>query len=163
MPPLPLLLRQISSMDGGVVNKENSRHCHMHVLACTHTHTHTVSHACTALGAFPPSSLHTQHTHARTNGEHGTLQPRTSPRNGHPSFLFFLLPPSCYLRCREGKREQKLLKIPSQGGVGATAEVKQSESCRQSFNLKRTRSLWGARGAGHIKKFNNSMFYGPRK
>ncbi len=41
--------------------------------------------------------------------------------------------------------------------------LKQSESCRQSFNLKRARSPWGVRGAGRIKKFNNSMFYGPRK
>lgn len=75
-------------------------------------------------------------------------------------FFFFF---SCYLRWREGKRELKLLKIHSYRGVGATAEVKQSKSCRQSFNLKRTRSPWGTQGAGRIKKFNNSMFYGPRK
>lgn len=57
----------------------------------------------------------------------------------------------------------QLLKIQSNSAAGATAEVKQPESCRQSFNLKRTRSPWGARGAERIKKFNNSMFYGLQK
>lgn len=127
----------------------------MHGLA--HTHTRTVSHACTALGAFSPPSLHTQHTYKRTVSSMARCN--RGPPKKWPSFIFF---PQ---RVTSGGEQTwaKLLKIQFYRGVGATAEVKQSESCRQSFNLKRTRSPWGARGAGRIKKFNNSMFYGPRK
>lgn len=122
----------------------------MHMLA--YAFPRTVSHACTARGIY--FSVHTQTVLNVVFGRQG-------PPQKWPSFFFF---PLCYLRWRErgnvsGRRKTSKNTV----GVGATAEVKQSESCRQSFNLKRTRSPWGARGAGRIKKFNNSMFYGPRK
>lgn len=125
-------------------------------------HTRTVSNARRSRHflSFLAVGVRTQHTHMSRKSS-------TARRNGGPpqkwpsfifSFFFFIVLPQ--VEGEGGKTWAKLLKIRS---YRATAEVKQSESCRQSFNLKRTRSPWGARGAGRIKKFNNSMFYGPRK
>jgi len=66
------------------------------------------------------------------------------PRNG-PSFILFHGVTSGGEK--GGGNVSKLLKIQSYRGAGATAEVKQSESCRQSFNLKRAGSPWGHEGS----------------
>lgn len=133
----------------------------MHMLACAHTR--TVSHACTARGGFSAflACMHTQHTHTHTGAQCGLWHAAAEdlPRNGHRSLFLIVLPRVEREENVSGGRKTSKNTVR----VGATAEVKQSESCRQSFNLKRTRSPWGARGAGRIKKFNNSMFYGPRK
>lgn len=86
------------------------------------------------------------------------------PRNSRSFFCFcFFYISRCHRLGENGNVSKKVLKIQSYRAVSATAEVKQPESCRQSFNLKRTRSPWGTRRAGRIKKFNNSMFYSPGK
>lgn len=133
-------------MEVTVINKENGSHCHVHARTISLTYAHL-----DALFFLPP---HRRYVHTMS----GTSRCNWGPPQKWTLFFFHVTSGG-----ERGKRELKLLKIHSYRGVGATAEVKQSESCRQSFNLKRTRSPWGAQGAGRIKKFNNSMFYGPRK
>lgn len=133
-----------------------------HAHACIHTHSRclTCMHSSRRFFFCFPCP---QHTHVHSV-EHGAWQLRTSPEMAIFHFFLFF-----FFHCvtSGGEREENVSRRRKTSkntvGVGATAEVKQSESCRQSFNLKRTRSPWGARGAGRIKKFNNSMFYGPRK
>lgn len=131
-----------------------------HARACMHAHSHHLSRMHSSRRFPCCRCAQTTHTHTSARRRARCAATEDLPRKW-PSFIFSSSP--CYLGWRGGEAWAKLLKIQSYRGVGATAEVKQSESCRQSFNLKRTRSPWGARGAGRIKKFNNSMFYGPRK
>lgn len=130
-----------------------------------HTRTLALSltHARLQAFSFIPRCRCAHATHTHMSRKSSTARRDGGPPQKWPSFFFyffFLIVLPQVERGRGGKTWAKLLKIRS---YRATAEVKQSESCRQSFNLKRTRSPWGARGAGRIKKFNNSMFYGPRK